>query len=113
MGAALVVDADEQDLGHGFIGGLLGSVRSGWDGEEAAGPEAGRRRVRRARHLDERADDSGERLARGHAEVTPIADRDGELEVVARRGEGQGRAALVGHAEALAEHERPAQISEK
>lgn len=50
------------------------------------------------RHLDERSDDARERLAGGDAEGGD-RDGDGQLEVVARRGEGERRRALVAHAE--------------
>ena len=58
-------------------------------------------------HLDERADDAGERLAGGDAEGGD-RDRDGELEVVAGGGEGERRRALVGHAERAPEQEAAA-----
>ena len=52
--------------------------------------------------FDERADGAGEGLAGGDAEH---GDRhgDGELEVVARRGEGDRGVAVVGEAQAVAE----------
>src|ERR1035441_11000402 len=49
-------------------------------------------------HLDERTDHPGKGLSASDPKDTD-ADRDGQLEVVARRGEGQGRGAIIGKPE--------------
>ena len=57
------------------------------------------------RHFDEGPDDRGEGLSRAEAEDRD-GDRDGELEVVARRGEGERRRLGVVGADGLADARR-------
>ena len=59
-------------------------------------------------HLDERPDHPGERLAARHPEH-PDGDGDGQLEVVAGRGERQRGRPLVAEVKASAEEEGAAQ----
>jgi hypothetical protein len=60
------------------------------------------------RHLDQGSDDAGQCLAAGDSEGAD-GDRDGQLEVVARGGEGQRGGAFVGEADGLAKGVRAAQ----
>ena len=57
------------------------------------------------RHLDERADDAGERLAGSDTEDAD-GHRDAELEVVARRGERNARRSRIAEPEPHRQHER-------
>lgn len=81
-------------------------------GEEAAGPQAHVDQPDQDGDLDEGSDDAGQRLARGHSED---ADRygDGELEVVAGSGEGDGGGPLVVEPEPLVSSIEPPHIRAK